>query len=139
TRKKNHLCDRPCSFSALDFRLNRLDTTRLASSGKHFFLHAIHHNKPRTKDAITMVAADDVATLASSPPAGESASHPFTCNTCTIAYRNIDLQRGHMKSDWHRYNLKRRVASLPPITSETFNEKVLQARAVQTAEAATGP
>ncbi|CRJ98957.1 hypothetical protein BN1723_017094, partial [Verticillium longisporum] len=29
----------------------------------------------------------------------------------------------------------RRVASLPPITSETFNEKVLQARAVQTAEA----
>ncbi|EEY21803.1 zinc finger protein Yan [Verticillium alfalfae VaMs.102] len=82
-----------------------------------------------------MVAADDVATLASSPPAGESASHPFTCNTCTIAYRNIDLQRGHMKSDWHRYNLKRRVASLPPITSETFNEKVLQARAVQTAEA----
>ncbi|KAM9879991.1 zinc finger protein Yan [Verticillium dahliae] len=82
-----------------------------------------------------MVAADDVATLASNPPAGESASHPFTCNTCTIAYRNIDLQRGHMKSDWHRYNLKRRVASLPPITSETFNEKVLQARAVQTAEA----
>ncbi|KAM0276494.1 hypothetical protein ACHAQH_006683 [Verticillium albo-atrum] len=40
-----------------------------------------------------------------------------------------------MKSDWHRYNLKRRVASLAPITSETFNDKVLQARAEQTAEA----
>ncbi|KAM0331429.1 hypothetical protein ACHAQA_003102 [Verticillium albo-atrum] len=77
-----------------------------------------------------MAATADMATLAS-----ESASHPFTCNTCTVAYRNIDLQRGHMKSDWHRYNLKRRVASLPPITSETFNDKVLQARAVQTAEA----
>lgn len=34
-----------------------------------------------------------------------------------------------------RYNLKRRVASLPPISSEVFTEKVLQARAVSTAEA----
>lgn len=34
-----------------------------------------------------------------------------------------------------RYNLKRRVASLPPISSEVFSEKVLQARAATTAEA----
>lgn len=34
-----------------------------------------------------------------------------------------------------RYNLKRRVASLPPISSEIFTEKVLQARASSTAEA----
>ncbi|KAG5923153.1 hypothetical protein E4U42_005043 [Claviceps africana] len=64
-----------------------------------------------------------------------AASHPYTCNTCQVAYRNIDLQKGHMKSDWHRYNLKRRVASLPPISSEVFSEKVLQARASSAAEA----
>lgn len=40
-----------------------------------------------------------------------------------------------MRSDWHRYNLKRRVAALPPISSEVFTEKVLQARATTTAEA----
>lgn len=34
-----------------------------------------------------------------------------------------------------RYNLKRRVASLPPISSEVFTEKVLQARATTTLEA----
>lgn len=34
-----------------------------------------------------------------------------------------------------RYNLKRRVASLPPISAEAFTEKVLQARAQSTAEA----
>lgn len=34
-----------------------------------------------------------------------------------------------------RYNLKRRVASLPPISSEIFTEKVLQARAATDAEA----
>ncbi|KAL7811602.1 C2H2 type zinc-finger domain-containing protein [Trichoderma gracile] len=64
-----------------------------------------------------------------------SGSHPYTCNSCQVAYRNIDLQKTHMKSDWHRYNLKRRVASLPPITAEIFTEKVLKARADTTAEA----
>ncbi|MCJ1362731.1 hypothetical protein MMC16_001837 [Acarospora aff. strigata] len=41
-----------------------------------------------------------------------------------------------MHSDWHRYNLKRRVASLPPISSEVFTEKVLTAQASSTAAAA---
>lgn len=36
---------------------------------------------------------------------------------------------------YSRYNLKRRVASLPPISSEVFTEKVIQARAATTAEA----
>lgn len=63
------------------------------------------------------------------------ASHQFTCNTCQVAFRLADTQKGHMKSDWHRYNLKRRVASLPPISSEVFAEKVLQARAATDAEA----
>ncbi|KAK3492488.1 C2H2 type zinc-finger-domain-containing protein [Neurospora hispaniola] len=64
----------------------------------------------------------------------QGTTHPFTCNTCQVAFRNIDLQKGHMRSDWHRYNLKRRVASLPPISSEVFTEKVLQSRAEVTAQ-----
>lgn len=40
-----------------------------------------------------------------------------------------------MRSDWHRYNLKRRVTSLPPIPSELFTEKVLAAQASNNAEA----
>ncbi|KAG8532759.1 uncharacterized protein KY384_002637 [Bacidia gigantensis] len=41
-----------------------------------------------------------------------------------------------MRTDWHRYNLKRRVASLPPISAEIFQEKVLTAQASSTAVAA---
>lgn len=41
-----------------------------------------------------------------------------------------------MRSDWHRYNLKRRVASLPPLSSEAFAEKVLSAQASSSAAAA---
>ncbi|EEH05758.1 zinc finger protein [Histoplasma capsulatum G186AR] len=65
-----------------------------------------------------------------------AATHPFTCNTCQVAFRNSDAQRTHMRSDWHRYNLKRRVASLPPLSSEVFTEKVLAAQAANSAAAA---
>lgn len=80
-----------------------------------------------------------MATLAHSqqPPAAQNGSaHPFTCNTCQVAFRSSDLQRTHMQSDWHRYNLKRRVASLPPLTSEIFAEKVLANKATAAATAA---
>ncbi|KAL8715817.1 MAG: hypothetical protein Q9220_000484 [cf. Caloplaca sp. 1 TL-2023] len=40
-----------------------------------------------------------------------------------------------MRGDWHRYNLKRRVASLPPLSSEVFAEKVLTAQATSSAAA----
>ncbi|GAP92481.1 putative pre-60S factor REI1 [Rosellinia necatrix] len=85
-----------------------------------------------------------MATIAGSRPSGAGfqahpdpaqSSHQYTCNTCQVAFRYADTQKGHMKSDWHRYNLKRRVASLPPISSEVFTEKVFQARAVTAAEA----
>lgn len=28
------------------------------------------------------------------------ASHPFTCNTCQVAFRASELQRAHMQTDW---------------------------------------
>lgn len=31
-------------------------------------------------------------------------------------------------TDWHRYNMKRRVANLPPVAAASFNEKVLERR-----------
>lgn len=50
----------------------------------------------------------------------------FTCNTCGIRFITAELQRQHMKTDWHRYNLKRRVAQLPAISSDVFAHKILQ-------------
>ncbi|KAF2223793.1 C2H2 type zinc-finger-domain-containing protein [Elsinoe ampelina] len=78
-----------------------------------------------------------MAAVTQSPvPVTNGTSHPFTCNTCQVAFRSSDLQRTHMQSDWHRYNLKRRVASLPPLTSEIFAEKVLANKASAAATAA---
>ncbi|CAK9438418.1 uncharacterized protein LODBEIA_P26420 [Lodderomyces beijingensis] len=48
----------------------------------------------------------------------------YTCNTCNLQFPESDDQRNHMKSEWHRYNLKRKVAQLPPITEDLFQSKV---------------
>ena len=52
-------------------------------------------------------------------------SQSFTCISCRVAFQNTDFQRLHYKTDWHRYNLKRKVASLPPVTAEEFQRRVL--------------
>lgn len=74
--------------------------------------------------------------MASLDPNVPISSLPYTCNTCLVAFRSSDAQRDHMRTDWHLYNMKRRVASLPPVSQDTFNEKVLAAKANSTAAAA---
>ncbi|XP_077978155.1 cytoplasmic 60S subunit biogenesis factor ZNF622-like [Glandiceps talaboti] len=53
----------------------------------------------------------------------------YTCISCRVAFASPEIQRSHYKSDWHRYNLKRKVADLPPVTAENFQQKVLAQRA----------
>ncbi|XP_060081154.1 cytoplasmic 60S subunit biogenesis factor ZNF622-like [Ylistrum balloti] len=53
----------------------------------------------------------------------------YTCITCRVGFAEVELQRSHYKTDWHRYNLKRKVAELPPVTADTFQQKVLAQRA----------
>lgn len=52
----------------------------------------------------------------------------FTCITCRVAFNDAEGQRTHYKTDWHRYNLKRKVADLPPVTVEEFNRRVVTQR-----------
>ncbi|XP_064484977.1 cytoplasmic 60S subunit biogenesis factor ZNF622-like [Ornithodoros turicata] len=56
----------------------------------------------------------------------------YTCLSCQVVFADAQLQRAHYKCDWHRYNLKRKVADLPPVTAEEFQQRVLaQKSAVQ--------
>lgn len=59
----------------------------------------------------------------------------YTCITCRVSFAHPDLQRSHYKTDWHRYNLKRKVAELPPVTAENFRERVLSQQAAAKEEA----
>ena len=48
----------------------------------------------------------------------------MTCLACNVGFEDVDLGRMHYKTDWHRYNLKRKVVNLGPITYEKFQERV---------------
>lgn len=75
-----------------------------------------------------------MASLADSLPLrNDSPQGPglLTCITCRVAFRDADLQREHYKSDWHRYNLKRKIIQLPPVTVENFADRVAAQEALQ--------
>ncbi|KAI9021154.1 C2H2 type zinc-finger-domain-containing protein [Hyaloraphidium curvatum] len=47
-----------------------------------------------------------------------------TCIACQATFSTADEQRGHYRTDWHRYNLKRRVAGAAPVGEEEFRDRV---------------
>ncbi|KAI8095906.1 C2H2 type zinc-finger-domain-containing protein [Thamnidium elegans] len=47
----------------------------------------------------------------------------FTCLSCQVAFQTPESQRNHYRSEWHRYNLKRKVVNLPCVTLEQFSSK----------------
>lgn len=44
----------------------------------------------------------------------------FTCLTCRVVLPSNESQRLHYKQEWHSYNLKRKLAALPPVTNEQY-------------------
>ncbi|KAF9415436.1 hypothetical protein BGZ94_000087 [Podila epigama] len=62
-------------------------------------------------------------TILSTPDAPRSSL--FTCLACHVAFHTADIQREHYRSDWHRYNLKRKMVELPPVSAEMFSQKVV--------------
>uniref|UniRef100_A0A0R3RJ65 C2H2-type domain-containing protein n=1 Tax=Elaeophora elaphi TaxID=1147741 RepID=A0A0R3RJ65_9BILA len=56
------------------------------------------------------------------------ASNGLTCLCCQVMFRNGDVQREHYKTDWHRYNLKRKITGFPVVTEEQFKLKVIAYR-----------
>lgn len=58
-------------------------------------------------------------------PLHQEHNHPiYTCVSCHVAFLDAEEQRIHYKSDWHRYNLKRKVAGMPPVTLNDFNQRL---------------
>jgi pre-60S factor REI1 len=47
----------------------------------------------------------------------------FTCNTCEVEYDDMRSHRDHYKSDWHRYNLRRRQVELAPVPYDAFEKR----------------
>jgi pre-60S factor REI1 len=48
----------------------------------------------------------------------------YTCMTCRMFFDSAEVQRSHYRAPWHCFNLKRKVAGLPPVSEESFEDKV---------------
>lgn len=48
----------------------------------------------------------------------------FTCLACRVGFASSEAQRVHYKTDWHRYNLKRKIAGMVPVSAANFQERV---------------
>lgn len=47
----------------------------------------------------------------------------FYCPSCQQPYPTNDLFKDHYKSDFHRYNIKRKMVKLPPVSPLQFSTK----------------
>ena len=66
----------------------------------------------------------------------EAPEHAHFCATSMVGFRTEAELREHYRSDFHRYNLKRKVAGLPPVTREWFDARRAKLReAEQVAQA----
>lgn len=45
------------------------------------------------------------------------------CSTCEIEFQDSRSHQAHYKSELHKYNLKRRIVDLPPISLDFFEKK----------------
>ncbi|RKP20231.1 hypothetical protein ROZALSC1DRAFT_12970 [Rozella allomycis CSF55] len=52
-------------------------------------------------------------------------TNSFTCISCQVVFGTPEEQRTHHRTEWHRYNLKRKCAGLPPVTAENFATRTL--------------
>ena len=65
----------------------------------------------------------------------ESELTTYTCLSCRVGFMDSEGQRQHYKTDWHRYNLKRKIAGMIPVSADNFRERVAaQAREQQEIE-----
>ncbi|CAI6331840.1 unnamed protein product [Periconia digitata] len=64
--------------------------------------------------------ADLGATGTSLPNQPSQAPTP-KCTSCHINFKDRQDQKAHMREPWHVYNIKRRIASLPPLSQTTFD------------------
>lgn len=48
-------------------------------------------------------------------------NNELSCNTCAVVCKDRAEQRNHFNTDWHRYNIKRRVVlNVEPVSFEEF-------------------
>ena len=60
---------------------------------------------------------------AQQPVPSVPSSGGLTCQVCGVAaFATLDAQRSHFRLDWHRYNARRALRALAPLTEQQFDD-----------------
>ena len=103
-----------------------------------------------TATATALTGATTTTLHDAQQPTTSDARRSWACNSCILSFHSGEMQRSHMKSPWQYvswsiciaaylrtssvYNLKRRIACLPPISFTVFENKIqMQVEAPQAA------
>lgn len=70
---------------------------------------------PETRDR-----ASETTPAAASESTADGISKSTTCTLCDVVSQNVQDQRTHVRSDFHRYNLKLRLRGVKPVDEATF-------------------
>jgi pre-60S factor REI1 len=66
------------------------------------------------------------------------ADNVITCIACRLEFTDNVVMKEHYKSDFHRFNLKRKAAGLPSVNQQLFDQKVQSATNPKQAKKGTG-
>lgn len=74
------------------------------------------------EQAVSPASAEQVVSPTSAEPVKtDSSSMKFKCSSCEAGFNTANEHREHFRSDWHRFNLKRKNKGLPVISESEFN------------------
>ena len=54
----------------------------------------------------------------------ESVAGSLACSLCGLSFTMLEDQRGHLKSDLHRYNLKQKLRGRKPASENDFEKLI---------------
>ncbi|KAL2419797.1 tRNA endonuclease vms1 [Exophiala dermatitidis] len=80
-------------------------------------LTPVGEDQPKAADPV------DTSTATRQPAPNEdgiASSTSTSCALCRVSFDNVQDQRQHVKSDFHRYNLKLSIKGMPPADESTF-------------------
>ena len=81
-----------------------------------------HKYVPEEKPSDSNTCAERVVDPAPVEPVKtETVSMKFKCSSCEAGFNTANDHREHFRSDWHRFNLKRKNKGLPVISESEFN------------------
>ena len=76
---------------------------------------------PKTEGESEAVVGSESAEHAEENAPPSYLSFKFKCSTCETGFDDAKEHREHFRSDWHRFNMKRKNRNLPIMTEEEFN------------------